>query len=50
MRDLKINKEIDLCRRFHEEGIALALVDHELSTEDENFWLNHVEHCEECMA
>jgi HD-GYP domain-containing protein (c-di-GMP phosphodiesterase class II) len=50
MRDLKTNKETNLCRRFQEEGIALALVEHELPAEDENFWLSHVEHCEDCLA
>lgn len=50
MREIKTNKETDLCRRFQEEGIALALIEHELSMLDENSWLNHVEHCEDCLA
>jgi HD-GYP domain-containing protein (c-di-GMP phosphodiesterase class II) len=46
----KIIKKEDLCRRFVDEGIALALLEHKLSPEQENFWLKHIEKCESCMA
>ncbi|MBU1023580.1 HD domain-containing protein [bacterium] len=40
----------DLCRQFQEDGVALSLLEHELSSELEDFWLAHIQHCEECMA
>ncbi len=49
----KIIKKIDaedLCRRFVDEGIALALLENQLSPQQEDYWLKHIEKCESCMA
>lgn len=50
MKKLEITDTVDLCKRFMEEGIALALLEHQLTPEQEDFWLEHIEKCESCMA
>jgi len=49
----KRDKEIklgELCRRVTEEGIIMQLLDGELSLAQENFWLDHIRNCKDCLA
>ncbi len=50
MKKTKITDTVDLCRRFMDEGIALALLEHQLTLEQVDFWLEHIDECESCMA
>jgi len=43
-------KQESLCKRVVDDGIILSLIDGELTPEQENFWLEHIRNCRECLA
>lgn len=51
MWKLRKNKKTDdLCEVFEKQGKAIALIDHELPGDEEDFWLKHIQSCEKCLA